>query len=39
MHTLDFPITAVPSPAYVLDERLLKKNMAVFRQVQKETGF
>ena len=38
MHTLDFPITAVPSPAYVLDERLLKKNMAVFRQVQKETG-
>lgn len=38
MHTLDFPVTKIPSPAYVLDERLLQKNMEVLRRVQDETG-
>ena len=35
---LDFPIHQIPSPAYVLDERLLRKNMDVFRYVQEQTG-
>lgn len=38
MQAIDFPVTEIPSPAYVLDERLLKKNMAVLRRVQDETG-
>lgn len=35
---LDFSIDQIPSPAYVLDERLLRKNMDVFRYVQEQTG-
>ena len=35
---LDFTIHQIPSPAYVLDERLLRKNMDVFRYVQEQTG-
>ena len=36
--TFGFPIHQIPSPAYVLDERLLRKNMDVFRYVQEQTG-
>ena len=35
---LDFSIEHIPSPAYVLDERLLRRNLDVFRQVQEQTG-
>lgn len=38
MQTIDFPVAGIPSPAYVLDERLLKKNMAILKRVQDETG-
>lgn len=35
---LDFSIEHIPSPAYVLDERLLRRNLDIFRQVQEQTG-
>ena len=35
---LDFPIDQIPSPAYVIDERLLCKNLAVLDRVQQEAG-
>lgn len=36
MKPIDF--TAVPSPAYVVDERLLEKNLQVLNSVQERTG-
>ena len=35
---MDFPIDQIPSPAYVIDERLLCKNLAVLDRVQQEAG-
>ena len=36
MKPIDF--TAVPSPAYVVDERLLEKNLQILDFVQQRTG-
>ncbi len=35
---LDFSIDNIPSPAYVLDERLLIKNLEILKSVQDRTG-
>ena len=37
-HPLDFAIDNIPSPSYVLDERLLVKNLELLRKVQEDTG-
>lgn len=34
----DIDITKLPSPCYLVDERLLKKNLEVLEHVQKESG-
>jgi carboxynorspermidine decarboxylase len=35
---MDFDISALPSPCYVLDERLLSRNLEILDSVQKRTG-
>ncbi|WP_104204868.1 carboxynorspermidine decarboxylase [Billgrantia saliphila] len=38
MTRLDFDIHACPSPAYVVDDALLRRNLELLRQVQEESG-
>ena len=35
---VNFDVASVPTPAYVVDERLLQRNLEVLDRVQKETG-
>ncbi|WP_407074324.1 carboxynorspermidine decarboxylase [Paenibacillus lacisoli] len=35
---MDFDITQLPSPSYIVDERLLKRNLEVLDSVQQRTG-
>ena len=35
---LDFPIDTLPSPCYVVDERLLIRNLQLLKSVQDRTG-
>lgn len=35
---INFDVTKVPTPSYVVDERLLAKNLEVLERVQNETG-
>lgn len=38
MKEIDIDISALPSPAYLVDERLLKKNLETLNYVQERTG-
>ncbi|MDO7906053.1 carboxynorspermidine decarboxylase [Paenibacillus sp. JX-17] len=38
MTKIDFDITQLPSPSYIVDERLLKRNLEVLDSVQQRTG-
>lgn len=35
---IDFDITALPTPYYIVDERLLKKNLSLLKSVEDRTG-
>lgn len=37
-HEMDIDFTALPSPCYVVDERLLEKNLKILHSVQQRTG-
>ncbi|MCM1481015.1 MAG: carboxynorspermidine decarboxylase, partial [Muribaculaceae bacterium] len=35
---LNFDVSALPTPCYVVDERLLRKNLEILKSVQDRTG-
>lgn len=38
LNIMDINFNAVPTPCYIIDERLLKKNLEILHSVQKRTG-
>lgn len=38
MKDIDIDISSLPSPAYLVDERLLKKNLETLNYVQERSG-